>query len=186
MNLFKKWGGYDHNRPRANNTTNVTAMQRFGLAKDNTCIQDKYTELLHDYQFICNALVNKKNRPKHIPALWQLVRLHVAKHSAADDYRVSRVVDFQKELLYIQLKEMSIKLYKYYFKDIEKPIIIEAITKQSANDMLESVMSQVAAKGYMLENLIDCRVETPISGQTKKKHEGKEYTWTDSGWALTI
>lgn len=183
LNIFNKnWGGYDHNRPSVNNTTNHTAKQRFGLAKVTINMEQTYIELLHDVEFICNAFRNPLNQPKDLPALAKLVELLKVKYADMLDSTYASVLDFHLNALREELKNMSIKFYRYYFKEKEKPITIEAISKQAANHALENLMPQLKQKGYLLENLLDVKVETPIVGVSVKKHKGKDFIWTTEGW----
>lgn len=183
LNIFNKnWGGYDHNRPSVNNTTNHTAKQRFGLAKVTINMEQTYTELLHDVEFIRNAFRNPLNQPKDLPALAKLVELLNRKYADALEGSLGRVFEFHLNSLREELKDMSIKFYRYYFKDKEKPITIEAISKQAANHAIENLIPQLNEKGYKLEDLVDVKVETPVVGVSTKKHQGKNFIWTTEGW----
>jgi hypothetical protein len=78
------------------------------------------------------------------------------------------------------------KFYKYYFKNLDKPIVMEAEDKFTADQMLVqlSVKSKVRMK---TSDLIDVRIETPLRGITTKKRNGIEYVWvgkdkTSDGW----
>jgi hypothetical protein len=77
---------------------------------------------------------------------------------------------------------MTIKFYKYYFDGQEKPVIIEAISKQSANYALEQIMPTLSDKGYFLQDLKDMKVEQPLVGVNKKQFKGKNYVWSVDGW----
>ena len=180
--LIKNWGGYDHNRPSVNNTTNDTAKQRFGHSKGNINMEQTYIELLHDVEFICNAFRNPLNQPKDLPALAKLVELLKIKYQDVLEGSYAKVFEFHLNSLRQELKEMSIKFYRYYFNDQEKPITIEAISKQAANHALENLMPQLLEKGYNLQNLIDVKVETPIAGVSTKRHQGKSFIWSTEGW----
>lgn len=183
LTIFNKsWGGNDHYRPSVNNTTNDTAKQRFGLAKVTINMEQTYLELLHDVEFICNALRNPLNQPKDLPALAKLVELLNQKYADILEGSFSKVLEFHLNSLRAELKDMSIKFYRYYFKDKEKPVTIEAISKQAANHALESLMPKLKDKGYSLENLLDVKVETPIEGVSTKKNQGKNFIWTTEGW----
>lgn len=82
----------------------------------------------------------------------------------------------------------KIRFYKYYFKGMPKPIIMEAESKAVAYDMLRqlSFKSQTAIDMKLLE---DIRVETPLVGISKRKREGKDWVWigkenSSNGWIL--
>ena len=72
--------------------------------------------------------------------------------------------------------------YKYFFEGKEKPIIIEAISKQSAHHALQQVLPTLQEKGYDLRDLKDMKVETPIVGVSRKQHQGKNFVWSNEGW----
>lgn len=183
LNIFNKnWGGYDHNRPSVNNTTNYTAKQRFGLTKGTINMEQTYSELLHDVEFIRNAFRNPLNQPKDLLPLAKLVELLNQKYTDALEGSFAKVFEFHINSLREELKDMSIKFYRYYFKDKEKPITIEAISKQAANYAIENLMPQLKAKGYKLEDLVDVKVETPVVGVSTKKNQGKNFIWTTEGW----
>lgn len=183
LNFFdKNRGGYDPNRPRVNNTTKRTAKQVFGHAKGNMYMQDTYIELLHDVEFIRNAFRNPRNLPKDLPLLSKLIELLIKKYANLPNAFYENIFQFHVNSLSEELKNMGIKFYRYYFSDKEKPVTIEAITKQAANHALEKIMPELNAKGYILENLVDVKVETPIAGVTTKKMGGKTFVWTTDGW----
>lgn len=182
INLYKRGDGYDHNHPRMNNTTNDCTKQRFGQPKVNIYMQETYVQLLHDVEYICNALRNPLNLPKDLPALTKLVELLKVKYEDLLDGAYANILLFHINSLNEELKNMSIKFYKYYFKDKEKPIIIEALTKQAANHAIEQIMPDIEPLGYKLSELLDVKVETPIAGVSTKKHKGKNFIWTTEGW----
>ena len=43
------------------------------------------------------------------------------------------------------------KIYRFYFTDIDKPIAIESMTKYSARIKLQEIIPTLEAKGYFLE-----------------------------------
>ena len=180
--LFQKnKGGYDHSHPM-NNTTIVCSKQKFGRTKFNQIMQENYLSFLHDVEFICTAFRNPRNQPKDMPALIKLVELLKRKYHYQIDGAYKDVLQFHINSLEDELKDMTVKFYKYYFHEVEKPVIIEAITKQVANHTLESLMPELQANGYKLQNLADVRVETPIVGVSRKKNDGKNFVWTAEGW----
>lgn len=78
------------------------------------------------------------------------------------------------------------KFYKYYFRNLEKPIIMEAEDRNTADQMLVqlSVKSKVRMK---TSDLIDIRIETPLFGITTKVRNDIEWVWvgkdkTSDGW----
>jgi hypothetical protein len=82
----------------------------------------------------------------------------------------------------------KIKFYKYYFKGVTKPIIMEAESKAVADNMLEQlgINSQTNIDLKLLE---DVRIEMPIVGVSVKKRKGLDYVWvgkdnSSDGWML--
>lgn len=80
----------------------------------------------------------------------------------------------------------SIRFYKYYFRGMEKPVIMETTDKATADNML-SQLSQKSNTQIDMRRLEDFRVETPIVGISVKKRNGEELVWvgkefTSDGW----
>ena len=77
-----------------------------------------------------------------------------------------------------------LRFYKYRFKGIEKPIVIEAYNKIEARNKLFLLMEKIPE----LKNLgvIDERLTLPIFGRTKKMIDEIDHIWvgelTKSGW----
>jgi len=78
------------------------------------------------------------------------------------------------------------KFYKYFFRGLDKPIIMEAKDKRAADQMLVqlSLKSKVRIK---TNDLIDVRIETPLFGITTKTRNKIEWVWvgkdkTSDGW----
>jgi hypothetical protein len=181
---FEKRGGYDHNHPIVNNTTNFFHKeQKFGLAKVKTKMEDLNFKFLHDIEYICTALRNPLNQPKDLPALTKLVELLKLKYEDLYNTSYVQVTTFHINLIEDELKNMSIKLYRYYFNGKEKPVTIEAISKYAADHAMMQLIPKIEAKGYYRENLRDVKVETPIAGVSTKRVDGKILVWTtDGGW----
>jgi hypothetical protein len=82
----------------------------------------------------------------------------------------------------------KIKFYKFYFKGVEKPIIIESYSLNEAENMLSKLSEK--SKTIIDKNLIeDIRIEMPIKGISKRKRHGNEFIWvgtktTTDGWML--
>jgi hypothetical protein len=81
---------------------------------------------------------------------------------------------------------MNTKFYKYYFKNLDKPLTMEAEDKRTADQMLVrlSLKSKVRMK---TADLIDVRIETPLFGITTKTRNNIEWVWvgkdkTSDGW----
>jgi hypothetical protein len=181
---FEKRGGYDHNHPPVNNTTNFFHnKQKFGQPKSTNKMQELNISFLHDVEYICTALRNPLNQPKDLPALTKLVELLKLKYKDLFNTAYVEVLTFHINLIEDELKTMSIKLYRYYFHGKEKPITIEAISKYAADYAMMQLIPKIEAKGYYRENLRDVKVETPVAGVSTKKVDGKILVWTtDGGW----
>ena len=80
----------------------------------------------------------------------------------------------------------NIKRYKYYFYQLEKPLIMEAESRQVADGMLISLNQNVG--GVMdIKDLYDLRVESLIIGTSFKIKNKKNHIWvglnhTTDGW----
>jgi hypothetical protein len=82
----------------------------------------------------------------------------------------------------------KIRFYKYYFKGIDKPVIMEAESKDIADRMMQQLKQSTTAN-ISAKDLIDIRVETPISGISKRKRQNQDFVWvgkefTSDGWLL--
>jgi hypothetical protein len=84
---------------------------------------------------------------------------------------------------------MKTRFYKYYFKGMEKPVIMEAEDRFMAYEMLKQLSYKSQTKIDM-NKLEDMRVETPLIGISTKKRNSLNYTWvgkehTSDGWLET-
>jgi hypothetical protein len=82
----------------------------------------------------------------------------------------------------------KIRFYKYFFRGVDKPVIMEAMDRLSADQMMQQLKQNTTAN-LSAKDLIDIRVETPITGISKRKRHNKEYVWvgtefTNDGWLL--
>ena len=82
----------------------------------------------------------------------------------------------------------KIRFYKYYFLGVDKPVIMEAEDKTTADQMMQKLKENTSVN-LSAKNLIDIRVETPIVGISKRKRHNKDYVWvgnefTSDGWLL--
>lgn len=80
--------------------------------------------------------------------------------------------------------ENILKLYRFYFGENLKPIMVEAKTKQIARIKLQEVISTLENKGYYLEDLTKESVEQLVEGVSTKLIKGKKHVWTNKGWQL--
>lgn len=81
------------------------------------------------------------------------------------------------------------RFYKYYFRDVEKPIIMESETRATADDMLRELATKPKVN-IDFKKLQDIRIETPIVGISTKNRKGIDYTWvgkehSSNGWMET-
>lgn len=82
----------------------------------------------------------------------------------------------------------KIKRYKYYFRQLDKPIVIEAISRKSADGILINL--NVKMGNWMnIKDLLDLRIETLVIGVSKKVMNKKNYIWVGlnsakNGWML--
>jgi hypothetical protein len=78
------------------------------------------------------------------------------------------------------------RFYKYYFRDVDKPIIMEAENRAIADDMLRELATKPKVN-IDFKKLQDIRMETPIVGISTKIRNGVDYTWvgkehSSNGW----
>jgi len=78
------------------------------------------------------------------------------------------------------------RFYKYYFKNVDKPIIMEAENRAIADDMLRELAKKPKVN-IDFAKLQDIRMETPIVGISKKTRKEVDYIWvgkehTSDGW----
>jgi len=80
----------------------------------------------------------------------------------------------------------KIKLYKYYFKQLDKPIVMEAESRKSADDMLRALNEKMGG-GMRKNDIIDLRIETLVVGESSKIRKGIKHIWvglefSQNGW----
>jgi hypothetical protein len=77
------------------------------------------------------------------------------------------------------------KIYKYYFLDIVKPITVEAKSKHTARKVLEQVCneSNFKEKGYILTNLLRETSETLVADVSVKETKTGQVIWDGRGWS---
>lgn len=82
----------------------------------------------------------------------------------------------------------KIRLYKYYFNQLEKPIVMEAESRSMADEMLIALNQRIGNK-MDIKDLIDLRVESLVVGESSKIKNKKKHIWvgkdhTKDGWML--
>ena len=70
----------------------------------------------------------------------------------------------------------GIKLYKYHFYGMDKPIVIEAFTKVQAREILNGVIEKIPEQ-YRKQKPYGESVQVPIKGITTKKIKDKTFIW---------
>jgi hypothetical protein len=84
--------------------------------------------------------------------------------------------------------EDKIKFYKYYFRGVEKPVVMQAYNREEADSML-NLLPEKSGVEINMEFLEDVKIEMPITGISKLVRFGKDYIWvgtdkTADGWML--
>ena len=77
------------------------------------------------------------------------------------------------------------KIYKYYFLDIDKPISVEAKSKHTARKVLEQVCNDpnFKEKEYILTNLLRETSETLVADVSVKETKTGQMMWDGRGWS---
>jgi hypothetical protein len=84
------------------------------------------------------------------------------------------------------MQKDKIKLYKYFFKQTDKPIVMEAKSRQEADHFLR-LLNERTGGNMTVHDILDLRVETLVIGESKKIKKGKTLIWvgkenTKDGW----
>lgn len=82
----------------------------------------------------------------------------------------------------------KIRFYKYFFRGVEKPVIMEAESRLHADQMMQELKERTQIS-FSPKDLEDVRVETPIVGISVRKKNGNQFVWvgkehTQDGWLL--
>ena len=80
----------------------------------------------------------------------------------------------------------KIKFYKYNFYGIQKPIIIEARSRDEARKTIQGLVP-ILPKIYAESKIIGETISTPLLGISEKKIDGKKHIWvgesrSKNGW----
>lgn len=80
----------------------------------------------------------------------------------------------------------TIRLYRYYFLGIPKPVIIQAHNKVEARSTIERIWSQLG-KEYQASKIIGETVSLPVFGATIRQEGEEKYVWvgkdySPNGW----
>ena len=82
----------------------------------------------------------------------------------------------------------NLKRYKYYFQQLDKPIVIEATSRKRADEILINL--NIKMGNWMnIKDLLDLRIETLVIGVSKKLINKKNFIWvgtnnTKNGWMI--
>lgn len=80
--------------------------------------------------------------------------------------------------------ESIMKLYRFYFSDSLKPIMVESTSRHGARIKMQEIIHSLEDRGYYLEDLKKETVEQLIEGVSTKLIQGKKHVWTQKGWLL--
>lgn len=77
-------------------------------------------------------------------------------------------------------------LYKFFFKQLEKPIVMEAESRNQAIEMLQAFNNKIG-NTMKQSDIEDMRVETLVVGESSKIKNKQTHIWvgkdqTQSGW----
>ena len=80
----------------------------------------------------------------------------------------------------------TIRIYRYYFLGIPKPVMIQAFNKVEARNTIERIWSRLG-KEYQQSRIIGETVSLPVFGATTRVEGEEEYTWvgkdySPNGW----
>ena len=78
--------------------------------------------------------------------------------------------------------ESILKLYRFYFSEGLKPIMVESVNKLNARIKMQEIIDSLEGKGYYLEDLQRETVEQLVEDVSTKLIKGKIHTWTTKGW----
>lgn len=78
----------------------------------------------------------------------------------------------------------QIRIYKYYFLGIAKPVQIQAFNKAEARDTITKNWSKLA-KPYQVSNIIGETVSVPVFGITQRVEGKTSYVWVGKSYSST-
>lgn len=78
----------------------------------------------------------------------------------------------------------TIRLYKYYFLGIAKPVVIQAYNKTEARETITRNWSKLA-KPYQMSNIIGETVTLPLFGITTREEGNIKYLWVGKSYSST-
>ena len=78
----------------------------------------------------------------------------------------------------------EIRLYKYYFQNIDKPIVMECSSRKEADSMLIAFNQKIGYK-FNISDIEDVRVESLVVGQSSKIKDKKRQIWVGKNHSKT-
>lgn len=84
------------------------------------------------------------------------------------------------------VEKHGIRFYNYYFYEVEKPLTIEARSKEEARVIMKSIVPKLSPK-YRESKIIGETVTIPLLGISEKFVKGVRYVWVgedkaQGGW----
>jgi len=85
-----------------------------------------------------------------------------------------------------QVEKHGIRFYNYYFDGLEKPLTIEAKTKEEAREIMKSIRPKLSDK-YRESKVIGETIVIPLVGVSDKVVKGVRFIWVgerkvNGGW----
>lgn len=78
----------------------------------------------------------------------------------------------------------QIRMYKYYFLGVAKPVIIQAYNKSEARETITRNWTKLA-KPYQMSNIIGETVSLPVFGVTEREEGKYTYVWVGKSYSTT-
>ncbi len=84
------------------------------------------------------------------------------------------------------VEKHGIRFYNYYFLGVDRPITIEARSKQQARDKMREIITQLSDK-YRESKIVGETIIIPLLGVSEKVVSGVKYIWVGesksrNGW----
>lgn len=148
---------------------------------------DIYVRYMAEKRYVNKIVHDYKINSLHLPALLRLVKLHAQNfHMYEKMYCDESLVKTEIQNLLHKIESMTIIFYKYYFTGKEKPVVIEAISRDAADRKIEDLAPELLKQGYDCKEICNISCEEPIVGVSRKTVNGIEYVWvaglSPSGW----
>lgn len=76
----------------------------------------------------------------------------------------------------------TIRIYRYYFLGISKPVMIQAYSSQEARVAMDKIWGRLG-KEYQASRVIGETVSVPVFGVSKRDEGDKTYVWVGKGYS---